>query len=171
MVWWCIWSVHTGWLLQSLPKAAYLAVIWGVLLCKNCGSGLQLVFPNWEGWLRCCSGIISHTDGFGDRLEAIAFIVSGASSFTSDCLFHCSEDIFLWNTQTISCYLCFKCSRFFFFLLPYVFRALWIIPLILVWKLFAFGEQVWMWDSYSPGFGVKRQDSNLLVVPKLCREE
>lgn len=45
------------------------------------------MFPKWEGWLSCCSDIISHTDGFGDRLEAIAFVVSGAGSFSSDCLF------------------------------------------------------------------------------------
>lgn len=50
---------------------------------------------------------------------------------------HCRWDILLWNTQTFSQYFCFKCARFFFFflLLPYELRALWIIPLILVWKL------------------------------------
>lgn len=78
---------RAGLLLQSLPKAADLAVIWGTLLCKNYRPSLRLVFPKWEGWLSCCSGIISHTDGFGDRLEATAFIDSGAGCFTTDCLF------------------------------------------------------------------------------------
>lgn len=80
---------------------------------QKCGLGLQLVFPKWEGWLSYCSGIISHADGFVDRLEATAFIDLGAGSFSTDCLFT-AVNIFSSETFRLSVLISALNAKVFF---------------------------------------------------------
>lgn len=54
--------------------------------------------PKMITFASCGSGVISHTNGFRDRLGATAFIDSGVGSFTTDCLFTAVE---IFSSETL----------------------------------------------------------------------